>query len=171
MSGSLKNFLFFIQTCLLISGRLHTGMSTNTKTFLSNFNYTLYGVECNLMFLRSADGRYNLFLFSMLGPFLLIAILLSLVTLQYTIKWLFKRVAKNREMRNLFEEEETLLPNQEAAFQEYKTICLTTLLYVLYIVYSGVSAQIIKNLSLSTVCIKLCLLCLQCRMNFLVKPT
>ena len=126
-------------------------MSNNSKTFLSNFNYTLKGMECSFTFLRDLDGHSKLFLFTMIGPFFLILIQLVLVSIQYTIKYIRQRLAGRIEMKSI-QEEEFLLPKKEYnLMKEYKSVCLSTVLYVLYMVYYGISIQIIGNLSCAEV--------------------
>ena len=144
ISGSLKILIFFVQTMFYLTSNLLPNMSSNSKNFLSNFNYTLQGIQCSFMFLRDQSGHFKLFLYNMLGPFALIAILLSLVTLKLFIQYVRNLISKHNEMKLLTEEQVPLIGNIEEE-KQWKTICVSTILYTLYMVYYGVSTLVIKN--------------------------
>ena len=108
------------------------------------------------MWLRSSDGISRLFIYGMIGPVILIAILLSFVSLQHGIKAILKGRSKRTELRAINTEElDSLLfkENTIAPKSQFRSVCVSTVLYVLYMVYYGLSYQIIDNLSCSGVCI------------------
>ena len=67
----------------------------------------------SFMFLRDQSSHFKLFLYTMFGPFALIAILLSLIALQFFIRYIRNIISKCNEMKSITEEQMSLIGNKE----------------------------------------------------------
>lgn len=115
---------------------------------------TATGLECSFVSLRGSV--VNIYVLTMMGPFILSAILIFLSGIQHLFK-----VSCTEETRPL------LKPNHNI-LREYKAQCLSIFLYTSYFLYYGLSTAILQNMTCSSVkCSKFQFL--HFRMNFLQK--